>query len=98
MQKNSVLARFVKEGTTLRKWAKENRYNPRTVYQVLDRYAGTQETPRGVTGFNILRALSNEIGAEIVPGLFTPEEKAALPKSADIGAFETSADKKGDAA
>jgi hypothetical protein len=98
MDKNEILAQLTMQDTSCREWSIKSGYQPRTVYQLIDRFAGGDVLPRGVLGFSILKKLSQQIGSEIVPGLLTPEEKAALPKSADIGAFGANATSKGDAA
>ncbi len=69
MQKHQILARLMEKKTNCREWSFRHGYKPRTVYQLLDRYAGKSDLPRGRLSYRILRELSQEIGEEIVPGI-----------------------------
>lgn len=79
MQKRHVLARLVERGSNFRRFALARGYEPRTVTQVVDRWIGGSDLPRGRLSFRILLDLSNEIGKEVVPGLFAArdDERAA---------------------
>lgn len=69
MQKRQIHASLISHGTNFRQWAITNGYEPRTVTQVVARWAGKRGLPRGRLSFQILRALSREVGREIVPGV-----------------------------
>lgn len=56
-------------GLTYRQWAMAKNLNPRTVTQAVNRYAGRHTLPRGRLTFQILRDLSDAIGAEVVRGI-----------------------------
>ena len=60
-------------GCTYREWAAQRNYNPRTVTQAVQRWAGKKQPPRGHLTFRILRDLSREIGREISPGILRSE-------------------------
>lgn len=65
----SVQARLVERDSSFRQFALENGYEPRTVTQVVARYAGGLDLPRGRLSFRILLTLSKSIGKEVVPGI-----------------------------
>lgn len=69
MEKNKVRACLVERGTSYRQWAIANGYPPRTVTQVINRWAGKLGLPQGRLSYRILRDLSRFIGKEIVPGV-----------------------------
>lgn len=69
MKKNQVHARLIERGSNFHQWATEHGYKPRTVTQVIARWAGKQTLPRGRLSFRILQELSRDIDMEIVPGL-----------------------------
>lgn len=69
MQKHLIRARLMERGTSYRRWAIERGYQPRTVTQVVDRWAGRSDLPRGRLSFAILRDLSKYIGKEVVKGV-----------------------------
>lgn len=69
MKKNQVHARLIERGSNFQRWAEENGYKPRTVTQVVDRWAGKQDLPRGRLSFRILLELSRAIGEEVIPGI-----------------------------
>ena len=69
MKKQQIHARLIERGSNFRQFAKAHGYQPRTVTQVVSRYAGSKTQPRGRLSFAILRALSREVGKEIVPGV-----------------------------
>lgn len=71
MTKNQILARLIERDSSCRQWALDNGYQPRTVYQVISRWAGAESQPCGRLSFRILRELSQEIGQEIVPGILS---------------------------
>ncbi|MDT4329785.1 hypothetical protein RPD76_07675 [Methylomonas sp. MV1] len=82
MTPNQVRAKLIERNSNMRRFAKANNYEARTVQQVVHRYAGTGRVPRGITTFNILRDLSKAIGAPVIDGLeelikTDNEEKAA---------------------
>lgn len=63
-----VHAALVLKGYSYASWATERGYIPRTVVQVVHRYAGTKDEPRGRLTWKILCDLSAETGIELVPG------------------------------
>lgn len=65
----AIQARLVEQDSNFRQFALTHGYAPRTVTQVVSRYAGTQNLPRGRIGFCILLELSRTIGKEVVPGI-----------------------------
>lgn len=69
MDKRRLHAALIQNGTTFRRWALANNYNPRTVIAVVDRWAGKKSFPNGAMSRRILRDLSIEIGREVIPGL-----------------------------
>ncbi len=77
MNKRQIHARLIEHGTNFRQFAIAHGYEPRTVRQAVERYAGQEQLPRGRQTFRILRDLSKFIGAEVVPGLLTAQDAAA---------------------
>lgn len=69
MKKRQIQAKLIEQGTSFRRWALDRGYQPRTVTQVVNRYAGGNVQPRGRLSFKILRELSHEVGQEVVPGV-----------------------------
>ncbi|MDK9603486.1 hypothetical protein [Lelliottia wanjuensis] len=69
MNKRQIHARLIEQGSNFRQFAISTGYEPRTVTQVVDRWAGKQKLPRGRLTFRILKELSRTIGKEIVPGI-----------------------------
>jgi len=76
MKKRQIHARLIEQGTNFRRWALEHGYQPRTVTQVVSRWAGRNEQPRGRLSFHILQALSQAVGSEIVPGAMEHVEQS----------------------
>lgn len=64
-----IQAALVERDSSFRQWALEHGYEPRTVTQVVERYAGTTNLPRGRLSFRILVDLSRYLDREIVPGI-----------------------------
>ena len=69
MNKQQVRARLVERGSSLRQFALNAGYEPRTVTQAVSRWAGKSERPRGRLTYRILRDLSVAIGKEVPPGI-----------------------------
>ena len=69
MEKAKIRARLVERGTSYRQWAIAHNYHPRTVTQAVNRWAGKADLPRGRLTYNILRDLSQYIGAEVTKGV-----------------------------
>ncbi|MCE7510270.1 hypothetical protein [Alloalcanivorax xenomutans] len=69
MNKRYIQARLIERGSNFRRFALEHGYHPRTVLQVVDRWAGRQDLPRGRLSFAILRDLSEAIDQDVTPGL-----------------------------
>jgi len=70
MNKRQIQARLIERGSNFRQFALAHGYEPRTVTQVVTRWAGKRDLPRGRLSFRILHDLSQEIGREVCPGLF----------------------------
>ena len=66
---NQIQARLVERGSNFRRFALDHGYAPRTVTQVVTRWAGKNELPVGRKSFRILVDLSHEIGQEVTPGI-----------------------------
>lgn len=78
MNKRQIHARLIEQGLTFRQFALAKGYEPRTVTQTVDRWAGSQDLPNGRIAFSIMRDLSQQIGAELIPGLLAhPFAKAS---------------------
>ncbi|MGR3897124.1 hypothetical protein [Pseudomonas sp. 1176_21] len=73
MEKRQILARLVEKGSNFRQFAISHGYEPRTVTQVVHRWAGHDSLPRGRLSFCILQELSREIGREVIPGILANE-------------------------
>lgn len=69
MNKRQIQAKLIEGGSNFRQFALTHNYQPRTVTQVVDRWAGKKDFPRGRLSFRILRDLSTAIGREVTPGL-----------------------------
>lgn len=69
--KRHIQAQLVERGSNFRQFALAHGYEPRTVTQVVQRWAGHTGLPRGRLSFQILRDLSVMIGIEILPGILT---------------------------
>ena len=70
MNKQQVRARLVERGSSLRQFALNAGYEPRTVTQAVSRWAGKNELPRGRLTYRILRDLSVVIGKEVTRASF----------------------------
>lgn len=77
MKKRQIHARLIESGSNFRQFAIKHDYQPRTVTQVVSRYAGGKDLPRGRLSYAILRALSREIGREVVPGVLRDDWRDA---------------------
>ena len=69
MKKRQIHARLIERGSNFRQWALANGFEPRTVTQVVSRYAGRDVLPRGRLSYQILRRLSTDLGREVVAGV-----------------------------
>ncbi|AWT32065.1 TPA: hypothetical protein ACSPQS_000878 [Pseudomonas aeruginosa] len=69
MTPNQIRARLVEKGSSYRKFALARGYEPRNVTQVVARWAGAERLPNGRLAYAILKDLSEEIGADVVPGI-----------------------------
>lgn len=59
----AVKAAMKQRHTTLRRWARARGYEPKTVYNVVSRWAHRRDrTPQGVISADILRALQEDLG------------------------------------
>ena len=77
MNKFQIQARLVERGSSFRQFAIARGYIPRTVTQVVARWAGQDGLPRGRLSFQILRDLSREIEREVLPGILAADESTA---------------------
>ncbi|WP_288472308.1 hypothetical protein [uncultured Pseudomonas sp.] len=85
MNKLQIQARLIERGSNFRKFALAGGYEPRTVTQVVTRWAGQRELPRGRLSFRILKELSRVIDAEIVPGILSEEPATGTAISSIAG-------------
>ncbi|EBX1374680.1 hypothetical protein MMG36_002371 [Salmonella enterica subsp. enterica serovar Newport] len=69
MTKHQIFVRLVERHSNFRQFALNSGFNPRTVIQVVDRWAGSHDLPRGRLTYKILRDLSEAIDAEVIPGI-----------------------------
>jgi hypothetical protein len=69
MKRKQLNVLLAEKEITLRQWAIEHGYEPRTVTQTVKRYLNTDSQPRGAQAKAILKGLSRTLGAEIVPGI-----------------------------
>lgn len=69
MEKRQIQARLIENGSNFRQFAISHGYEPRTVTQVVQRWAGHDSLPRGRLSFRILRDISRLIGKEVLPGI-----------------------------
>ena len=69
MTKQEINSRLIGRETNFHRWALAHGYKPRTVGQVVDRWAGRPNPPLGRLSYRILQDLSREIGEEIIPGI-----------------------------
>ena len=76
MTYTTVRARLVEQGSSIRNFALNHGYKPRSVQQAVERWAGRDSLPLGRLTYKILQDLSHEIGQEIVPGILEGEEPA----------------------
>jgi gp16 family phage-associated protein len=74
MEKRKIRAQLVERGTSYRQWAIAHGYQPRTVTQAVNRWAGKSDLPRGRLTFRILRDLSRDLGKEVVRGVLKGAE------------------------
>lgn len=74
MNKRKIQARLIERDSNFRQFALCGGYEPRTVTQAVDRWAGRKELPRGRLTYKILRDLSVAIGAEVIPGILNEVE------------------------
>ncbi|PIQ38940.1 MAG: hypothetical protein COW58_14385 [Thalassolituus sp. CG17_big_fil_post_rev_8_21_14_2_50_53_8] len=65
----AIQARLVEQDSNFRQFALDKGFEPRTVTQVVARYAGQDDLPRGRLSFRILLELSRATGLEVVPGI-----------------------------
>jgi hypothetical protein len=77
MEKRQIQARLIENGSNFRQFAISHGYEPRTVTQVVQRWAGHDSLPRGRLSLCILRDISRLIGKEVLPGILV--DSIALP-------------------
>lgn len=71
MEKRQIQARLIEKGSNFRQFAISHGYVPRTVTQVVERWAGSSTHPCGRLTFCIIKDLSKFIGQEVLPGILT---------------------------
>jgi len=82
MEKRQIQAQLIEHGSNFRRFALSHGYEPRTVAQVIQRWAGHSTLPRGELSLRILRDISKLIGQEVAPGLLlSPETQRDLTTS-----------------
>ena len=72
MNKRQIQARLIEQGISFRQFALTKGYEPRTVTQTVERWAGSETLPNGRIAFSVMRDLSTQIGVELIPGLLDP--------------------------
>ncbi|WP_349618354.1 hypothetical protein [Azotobacter salinestris] len=77
MNKRQIQARLIEKGSNFRQFALAHGYEPRTVTQAVQRWAGASTLPNGRLTFSILRDLSLAIGAEVLPGILASADANA---------------------
>ncbi|MGV6473194.1 hypothetical protein [Azotobacter vinelandii] len=77
MNKRQIQARLIEKGSNFRRFALTHGYEPRTVTQAVQRWAGASTLPNGRLTFSILRDLSLAIGAEVLPGILADADADA---------------------
>jgi hypothetical protein len=82
MEKRQIQARLIESGSNFRQFAISHGYEPRTVTQVVQRWAGHDTLPRGRLSFRILRDISRLIGKEVLPGILA--DSTELPNEIEI--------------
>lgn len=75
MEKRLIQARLIERGSNFRQFAISHGYEPRTVTQVIKRWAGHTNLPSGRLTFRILQDLSVFIGQEVLPGILQPDDE-----------------------
>nr|WP_256349523.1 hypothetical protein [Pseudomonas gingeri] len=78
MAKRQIQARLIERNSNFRQFALSHGYEPRTVTQVVQRWAGNDTLPRGRLSFQILQDLSKIIGREILPGILADSTETPL--------------------
>ena len=68
MSSQRIYAALRARGTSVPAWARAHGYQPRTVYQVIERWAHrTDRPPHGGMARQIIADLRAELGPELVP-------------------------------
>lgn len=80
MNKRQIQAGLIENGSNFRQFALAHGYEPRTVTQVVKRWAGHDALPRGRLSFRIMQDLSLLIGIEVLPGILA-DKHVLLPAS-----------------
>ncbi|GAB3394973.1 helix-turn-helix domain-containing protein [Azotobacter armeniacus] len=80
MNKRQIQARLIEHGSNFRQFALAHGYEPRTVTQAVQRWAGAKTLPNGRLTFSILRDLSLAIGTEVLPGILEGMDTNGLPQ------------------
>lgn len=75
MEKRLIQARLIERGSNFRQFAISHGYEPRTVTQAIQRWAGHTNLPCGRLTFRILQDLSVFIGQEVLPGILQKEHE-----------------------
>lgn len=83
MNKRQIQAGLIENGSNFRQFALTHGYEPRTVTQVVQRWAGHDALPRGRLSFRIMQDLSLLIGIEVLPGILA-DKLERLPVSKTV--------------
>ena len=75
IEKRLIQARLIERGSNFRQFAISHGYEPRTVTQAIQRWAGHTNLPSGRLTFRILQDLSVFIGQEVLPGILQKEHE-----------------------
>lgn len=71
-----IRGRLMMRGESVASWAAARGYQPRTVRQVIRRWAGRSGVPQGVLTSRILADLTRDLDITIVPGIAPGREAA----------------------
>lgn len=75
MTPNQIRAKLIERDSNIPKFAAAHDHKRRTVNQIIKRYAGTKNKPRGILTVKILQELSQFIGEPIIDGIVISKDK-----------------------
>ena len=64
-----IRVKLLEQGSNMQRFALDHNYKPRTVQQIIHRYANSSHKPRGILTWKILTDLSKAIGQPVIDGL-----------------------------